>query len=307
MAPATRPAPPINGSSAEITAWLNGPALNAPELSDDIRFSVVLSALNVPAGRQDIDELWDGTAHISWLGGPAVGPLTQWPQRRDGKKLAHVASLHLGEVADVIEDQQRTVWGPGMPDRNDPAQSLPDSGVLEVFHDCEASGYEADDGPSGAWHVRWVQTPDGGIVDAPDDAEPPTDVCQVVIPSASFSLRPPADNMDLPDAAFNRVLDAHDAVHDAWQSFYKAGREKVFMPLSHVYGHGWKGITEISGILNDVLPLQEGDEHVLLLDLEGWTHLEGWFGDAGHLEVWMRRSDLAARAFDKAWCLIRMG
>jgi len=31
----------------------------------------------------------------------------------------------------------------------------------------------------------------------------------------------------------------------------------------------------------------------------------GWFGDAGSLEVWMRQSDLNARVFGKAWCLIR--
>jgi hypothetical protein len=48
-----------------------------------------------------------------------------------------------------------------------------------------------------------------------------------------------------------------------------------------------------------------GDEHRLVLDLESWTALEGWFGDAGSLEVWMRGSDLESRRFDHAWCLIR--
>lgn len=306
MAPATRPGPPINGTDKEISDWLNHPAVNAPGQAGDIRFSVVLSAHNLPPGREDIDQFWDGTAHISWLGGPAVGPLPDWPQRADGRRLAHVASLHLGEVAGVIEDKHRAAWGPGMPDRNDPSQSLPDTGVLEVFHDCEASGYEPEDGSSGAWLVRWVEAPDGSIVDAPVDAEAPTDVCQVVIPSASFSIRSPEDSLELPEAEFNRLQDAHDAILDAWGSFYKAGRERVYMPLSHVYGHSWKGISEVRDILDGHLPLAAGDEHVLLLDLESWTHLEGWFGDAGHLEVWMRRSDLAARAFNKAWCLIRM-
>lgn len=208
------PSPPINGSEADIAAWLCHPAVNSPELAEDIRFSAALSAANVPSGRDEIDQFSDGTAHLSWLGGPAVGPLPQWPQRQDGSKLAHVATVHLGELADVVDDKHRQAWGPGMPDRYDPSQSLPDSGALG---------------------------------------------------------------------------------------------EKVYMPLSHAYGHSWKGTTEIGDILNLLLPLLPDDDHVLLLDLESWTHLEGWFGDAGHLEVWMRRSDLATRDFGKAWCLIRLG
>lgn len=55
-----------------------------------------------------------------------------------------------------------------------------------------------------------------------------------------------------------------------------------------------------------MLPLSvAGDEHSLVLDLESWTAQEGWFGDAGSLEVWMRDSDLQSRRFDHAWWLIR--
>ena len=44
---------------------------------------------------------------------------------------------------------------------------------------------------------------------------------------------------------------------------------------------------------------------LLLVGVESWTALSGWFGDAGHLEVWMRASDLASRRFENTWCLIR--
>lgn len=47
------------------------------------------------------------------------------------------------------------------------------------------------------------------------------------------------------------------------------------------------------------------DEHVLLFDIAGVRHLEGWFGDSRHLQVWIRRSDLADRRFDTVWCMIR--
>ncbi|MCO1339164.1 hypothetical protein BJH93_09710 [Kocuria polaris] len=299
------PTPPINGSAQEIATWLQHPAIDAPTLADDIRFSVVLSALNVPAGRGDVGELWDGTVHLSWLGGPAAGPLPQWPQRQDGKKLAHVATLHLGEVADVVDPGFRQAWGPGMPDPDDPAESLPSNGILELFHDCETFGEDATDVSSGAWQVRWVASPDGNIVEPPEGTEPPTDVCQVVIPQASFSVRSPADSIELPEAAFNRVEQINNLILEAWQSVYKAGGETAHLPLSHAYGHSWQGRNGAEVTLDEVLPLTANDEHVLILDLESWTHLEGWFGDAWHLEVWMRRSDLAARSFDHAWCLIR--
>jgi hypothetical protein len=41
------------------------------------------------------------------------------------------------------------------------------------------------------------------------------------------------------------------------------------------------------------------------LDIESWTFLEGWFGDAGNLEVWMQQSDLDTQNFAAAGCLIR--
>ena len=48
-----------------------------------------------------------------------------------------------------------------------------------------------------------------------------------------------------------------------------------------------------------------GDEYRLILDIESWPFLDGWFGDAGNLEVWMRQSDLDTKNFAAAWCLIR--
>ncbi|MFP5369311.1 MAG: DUF1963 domain-containing protein [Actinomycetes bacterium] len=47
------------------------------------------------------------------------------------------------------------------------------------------------------------------------------------------------------------------------------------------------------------------DEWLLLADLAGVGSLDSWFGDEGHLEVWVRRADVRARAFDRAWMLVR--
>ena len=103
----------------------------------------------------------------------------------------------------------------------------------------------------------------------------------------------------------DRAEELDDALREAWT--VQRGLDPAWpIPTSHVYGHGWTGDALAGGeILPEVLPLEEGDEHRLVLDVESWTTLQGWFGDAGHLEVWMRQSDLERGAFDRAWCLIR--
>ena len=78
------------------------------------------------------------------------------------------------------------------------------------------------------------------------------------------------------------------------------------IPFTHVYGHSSSGsAVPLDEVLPEALPLEGEDEHRLVLEIESWTTLNGWFGDASSLEVWMRASDLAQRRFDHAWCMIR--
>lgn len=78
------------------------------------------------------------------------------------------------------------------------------------------------------------------------------------------------------------------------------------IPFTHVYGHSSSGsAVPLDEVLPEALPLDGGDEHRLVLEIESWTALNGWFGDAASLEVWMRDSDLAQRRFDHAWCMVR--
>ena len=58
-------------------------------------------------------------------------------------------------------------------------------------------------------------------------------------------------------------------------------------------------------ILPEVLPIVPGDSYRLIADIESWTTLAGWFGDASPLEGWMRQSGLDAANFEKVWCIIR--
>lgn len=59
-------------------------------------------------------------------------------------------------------------------------------------------------------------------------------------------------------------------------------------------------------ILPPALPLtRDEDSYVLFAEIESWTTLSGWFGDASSLEVWMRATDLRELGFDQCWCIIR--
>ncbi|MDD7465254.1 MAG: DUF1963 domain-containing protein [Actinomycetaceae bacterium] len=76
-------------------------------------------------------------------------------------------------------------------------------------------------------------------------------------------------------------------------------------PFTHLGGHSWNGKIGIEELLQTVLPIADSDTHVLLATVESWTALNGWFGDAGNLEVWIRQSDLTKLDFSHVWCLIR--
>ena len=70
------------------------------------------------------------------------------------------------------------------------------------------------------------------------------------------------------------------------------------LPSSRLRGLGHHEVTnEVRAALDAALPLGPGDRHVVVFDVAGNRNLEGAFGDCGHLQVWMRASDLAARDF----------
>jgi hypothetical protein len=73
-----------------------------------------------------------------------------------------------------------------------------------------------------------------------------------------------------------------------------------------VYTHSASETAHAHEVLEVVRPLhRRQDEYVLLVAFSSWHHFDGWFGDAGALEVWIGASDLEARAFNQAWCMVR--
>ncbi|MGQ1840156.1 DUF1963 domain-containing protein [Kocuria turfanensis] len=291
---------PLHGPWGRIQAWLRTGPPGADLLPEQVAFSPVLSDQSFAPGEEELRELWRTGGWVSWLGGPAATPLDRWPRAADGTALAHVLALDLADLSAVIDDQGRGGW-PGL------REGLPTSGVLEVFHDLHTSGYDGADRNTGAWSVRWVAEPARTeLVQPPGEVDTPSTVCQIVQALPGFTLPPAADVVGGPEERFETAQALEESLQRAWLAQRTGSVEGHPIPVSHVYGHSQHGEVHARALLGEVLPLTSpGDEHRLILDLESWTTLAGWFGDAGSLEVWMRGSDLRSRRFDHAWCLVR--
>ncbi|MFJ2621135.1 DUF1963 domain-containing protein [Glutamicibacter sp. NPDC087344] len=290
-------------SREKIITWLNSTPIGAGFLADDLKFSLLLLD-QYEAGKERILAERAELGELSWLGGPALGPL-QWPRTPGGEPLAHIATIVLGEAQALVDSRDFTEL-----DWPEPSARLPANGYLEVFHHLGTYGNPEDDG-TGGWLVRHIPF-DGEtippLIDAPDDLDLPQDVCQPVLLATGFSLPRAVDFMDSEDWSFDAVERVEQETNAAWTA-WRRGVEKVpgpVFPVSHLYGHSDSGTEYAHDVLREVRPLSdESDSYVLILSAESWTHFEGWFGDAGNFEVWMRSSDLAEHRFEHAWCMIR--
>lgn len=289
---------PIHGTWPVVERWLTSLGPGAAPLLSAAAWSPVLSNQGFPPGDELLTELWTTGGDISWLGGPAVAGLDSWPRNDDGDPLAHVATFALRGLDGTSIIEEKEAW----PEHE---QGLPTEGSLEIFHDLNVYGWEASDRDRRGWLVRWVAEPDRShLVAAPSDLDTPTEVCQAGEFMPGFSLPAPLDVTRDGDAAFEAAERAHALLDEGWR--VQMDEASHALPVTHAYGHSRTGRGAVREVLNEVLPLREpADAHRLLFDIESWTHLSGWFGDAAPLEVWMRQSDLAARRFDEAWCLTR--
>ncbi len=294
---------PIHSLLPQVLAWLQAsgvdPAVAAPVLTP------MLSEQSFESGDAELRELWREGIVSSWLGGPAIEVGT-WPADGAGRPLVHVASISLAEARGIVDEEGVSSWSGAQSahEQGSVFSLLPATGSLEVFHDLATWGFEPGDGDAGGWLVRWVDDPTThGLVEG---GEPPEPACQQVMALPGFTLRSSEDAAVIaPGADPERYLDAYEQWQLDWlvQRFQRPAQHPV--PTSRVGGHPSHPRAVADEILAQGLPLGEDDEHLLVLEVESWTSLAGWFGDAGSLEVWMRRSDLEAGAFDRAWCLIR--
>lgn len=291
--------PPIHGTWTAVDGWLTSLPLDTSTIRSDVAWSPVFSEQPYRAGSAVLARAWRFSEYPSWLGGPALLPLPEWPRRRDGIPLAHVAAVNLEDVSSASVVEEKAAWPVH-------EEGLPTTGYLEVFHDLvETYGWEVGDRATGGWSVRWVPEPESRhLADPPADLDTPTDACQAGIFLPGWSSRPPLDFLS-DQAGFDTAEWVQEANQRGWWLQRTGESTELARPVTHVYGHSQNATGPAAEVLREALPLGPGDVHRLVLEVESFTHLAGWFGDAASLEVWMRASDLAGRRFDQAWCITR--
>ncbi|MFC0581810.1 DUF1963 domain-containing protein [Micrococcoides hystricis] len=294
---------PIHGLPSQIWGWLNQPHLQAAQLQERLAYTVVFSEQGFAAGEQELrEDYWPNRVPVCWLGGPAIMAAGEsWPRNSAGEPLAHIACFELSGVAGALDAEGKRQWGQQL------SEGLPTEGYLQIFHDLQTYGYEAEDGQTEGWLVRWLHpSAELEIRDAPADLDLPEPACQVGLPMASFS--PPSSlDGDYIEAQFDAAEHAIEEYQASWTLQRTGDPDSFPVPVTHLYGHSQAGQeVPCQEVLPEVLPLTaEQDDYRLIADIESWTSLAGWFGDASPLEVWMRQSDLQKHDYTMAWCMIR--
>lgn len=294
---------PIHASEVLAKEWIASAQLDPEAVKP--RQSPVFSEQSFQPGEGELTDLWSTGAHISWLGGPAA--LTgDWPRNAQAEPLAHVATVHCADAHAALGNAYERAWPA------DAAELLPDDGYLQIFHDLQTYGYEASDAASSSWAILYTpEDPVEGrppLVAQPGESVAPNEVTQPGLFLPGWSIPSPLDVDVLAPSTFDAADQAYAQLQSAWlRQRRPQDRKHHSFPSTRMLGHSSSGdLLPTQEVLPQVLPLSvPGDEYVLLIEVESWTTLSGWFGDASSLEVWMRRSDVLERRFDAAWCMIR--
>lgn len=259
---------------------------------------------DVPAQFSDDDY----PPHLSWFAGlPADDGTGDWPRNDAGDPLSHIAQVDLGSYTDDL----------GADDPTPAVLGLPEVGVLQLFHDQENHG-NLDDPRTGSWCLRWVESPTR-LLDPPDALAGAAEASEMAVAMVA-SVPSLLDHTGPGQDRYERVAEHLSTVRrddpnrfglpigedwtltTAWEDDF----ESLDGDESSLGGFGYPALTDdVAEVLAAKLPLKDGDGHVLVLDLAGTRALEDWFGDSGHLQAWMRASDLEQHNFDQTWCIIR--
>lgn len=282
---------PLHGYKDAVLEWLSKRGCGS--LSPQV--CAVFSESSFESGQAGLAEYFDSEAHISWIAGPGISRI-DWPRNTSGDMLAHVATFCLSDAQ--LHPETRASWGDDL--------SLP-SGFLEIYHDLQTYGYDAAGRNERGWLVRYIPDVTGlHLVNEAVGLDPVTgDECQQGLMMPGFTLPTFEDLPTNTAVSFDQWESCFEELKAGWhlQRFEVSADYQI--PYSHLGGHSAHGKSAVFALLHEVLPLGDGDEHYLLASFESWTTLNGWFGDAGTLEVWISKQDLVQQRFDEAWCLIR--
>ncbi len=269
---------------------------DAPALAALAAPSVRIAARRAPAA-----PLTPGASRFG--GSPDVPPGLAWPSRR-GRPLTFLAQIDLSMAG---------------------APGLPESGWLLFFYDAveQPWGFDPHDaGGASVVHVAAAREALRRIPHPPvDRAGGPFEPCALSF-TAAVDLPDPWDHI-VQEGASGIGTDQLEAYHAAADAL--SGVEEG-TPHHHLVGHPQLVQDDMRGECQLVTSgIQCGDatgyqgqrakdllraagEWTLLLQLDSDEQGPGWmWGDSGRIYYWMRRSDLAARAFERAWLVLQCG
>jgi len=279
------PEVPLPGLPLE--PWLRHPLVRLNHVDVDPALGVAI----VPESMYTPDDVLSGSrGPHTWLLGAPLDSGQAWPTRCDGLPLAHLAQVQLGDPEHRHED-----W----------RAPLPEEGVLQFFYDLEASGDDPGEATERRWLVRHVRRPASDLLPVPNDLGDAYRPGQSARQHLTWTFPSPLD-LDLKDDEFERADRLHEHV---MRTVSGSGQQRAIgdpvgnFPL--LLGHSQLSRGEAVERLAEMLPTPDPGDYTLLIDIPGEGPYDGWFGDVGHVEFWIRNQDLHAGRFEKAWLLLR--
>lgn len=318
----SRPTVPLRSAFWHQEEFYADPAVALDRRLLPMRLAVMLTPMDLSLPQHVLGGIGTG----SWTffaGAPSrpVGTREPWPRRDPapgasrGMPLTHVLQVDLYGMR--LDQGEGTLAETG----------LPTSGLLQFFHDGETYGDEAAD--ADAWTVRWVPRQEAEAsgwepTPRPDDMDPGAYGPAVAMAhEISPSIPTVHGNGVLPPDMEDRYVEVYEQLeeHPYYQNVGRRPKHSVLVtPWSTEHEPppqpsrllGFSGVPvndDYDAVVREHLPLEPGDEHLLLADINPLQFGEeangNWFHGGRHVEYWIRRSDLLGRRFDRAWALIR--
>lgn len=281
-------------------AFRNHPLVNLSAEQLLLEPSLVLVETEFCAEDEESLPLEEGR-NLSRSGGLPTASGRPWPCTQDGAPLEFLVQVDLGSAAQNIGYEGAPLAQLG----------LPVSGILQLFYDM-ASDVRDIPGPDRGTVLRWV--PEEALSGAVRDTSfEPAYPAQNLIAEVAASTGYPGKNLTRQELErleyVGEVLEAaarHATDMECDPNTVIRADHVPVLPSSRLRGLGHHESTdEVRAALDVALPLESGDRHVIVFDVAGNRNLEGAFGDCGHLQVWMRASDLVERDFTETASMYR--
>jgi len=291
--------PPVGELWRSPQALLADPRVGLPAGSVQLVPAMYLSDTRPSGDEELLEQLlpenlsWPGP-DLSWLGGP--------PLRVPGVD---------APVEPFLLQVDLTAWASAGLDTDDAhllaSAPLPTSGVLQLFHSTTGDSRTDPDIPGGGatvLHLRLEQVQSGAYVDLTAADYPAHRISATALPTFVIAAEAAEDAIDAV-MELQRRTDVLARGGTPTRDYVRAQRRNPFTaveaPSTHVLGapfYDFEVGPQEQETLDERLPLQDGDRHLLLFEVTAETVFDHVYGDLGRLQVWLRAADLAAAHFD---------